>query len=237
MAVIGSDFLDLIEIFKGKTGKGDIAQIINIMAQTNAILEDAIAMPANDGTTHLSTFISSIPTPDWGKLYKGMSNGRITRSQVRDATGFIELLSTVDTRLMKVTKNLGAYRLQEAQGIIEGMAQEGARSIFYEDQAINPDRITGFAPRYDDLSSVQGNQIIDAGGTGSDNTSIWFVQWGADSCSLIYPEDSDAGISRTDHGKQRVLDASNNPYYAFEEEFRWDLGLAVRDFRKVVRIA
>lgn len=237
MAVIGTNYLDLIEVYKGQDGKGDVAQIINMMSQTNAILEDAIVQECNDGSTHLGTFIASIPTPDWGKLYQGMTNGRITRSQVRDATGFVELLSTVDTRMEKYTKNLAAYRLQEAQGIVAGIAEEGARSLFYENQAVNPDRITGLAPRYNDLSAQQGNQIIDAGGTGSDNTSVWFVQWGADSCSMIYPEGSNAGIMRTDHGKQRVLDSNNKPYYAYEEDFRWDLGLHIRDFRKVVRVA
>lgn len=237
MATIGTNYLDLVEIYKGQTGKGDVASIINMMSETNAILEDAIVQPCNDGSSHLGTFIASIPTPDWGKLYKGMSNGRISRGQVRDATGFVELLSTVDCRLAKYAKDLGAYRLQEAQGIIEGIAQEGARSLFYENQAVNPDRITGFAPRYNDLSAQQGNQIVDAGGTGSDNTSIWFVQWGADSVSMIYPDGSDAGITRDDHGKQRVMDGSSKPYYAFEEEFRWDLGLHVRDYRKVVRVA
>lgn len=237
MAVIGTDYLDLIEIFKGKDGKGDVAHIINMMSQTNAILEDAVVQECNDGSTHLSNFIASIPTPEWGKLYKGLANGRISRGQVRDATGFVELMSTVDCRLEKYTKNLAAYRLQEAQGIVEGIAQEGARSIFYEDQSVNPDRITGLAPRFNSLSSPQGSQIIDAQGSSSDNTSIWFVQWGADAVSLIYPEGSDAGISRTDHGKQRVTDADGKAYYAYEEDYRWDLGLAVRDYRKIVRIA
>lgn len=237
MAVIGSDYLDLIEIFKGQNGKGDVAQIINMMSQTNAILQDAVAQPCNDGSTHLSTFIASIPTPEWGKLYKGLANGRISRGQVRDATGFVELMSTVDARMAKYAKDLGSYRLQEAQGIVEGISQEGARSIFYENQLVNPDRITGFTPRFNSLSAPQGNQIIDGGGTGSANTSVWFVQWGADAVSLVYPENSDAGITRTDHGKQRVLDGDGKAYYAFEEEFRWDLGLAVRDYRKVVRIA
>lgn len=237
MATLGQSFLDLIEIHKGQTGTGDVARIINLLSQTNGVLDDAITITANKGSSHISTFISGIPVPTWGKLYQGIPNARITRTQIQDTTGFFEARSTVDTRLAKYEKNLPAYRLQEAQGIIEGMAQEAARSIFYEDQSINPDRVTGFAPRFDDLSSPQGNQIIDAGGTGSDNMSIWFVQWGMDGAHLIYPDGSNAGIDRVDHGEQRVLDANGDAFYAFEETFTWDLGLVVRDFRKVVRIA
>jgi len=238
MATLGASFLDLIEIFKGQDNGGDIVTIINMLAQSNGILDDAIASPANQGTTHLSTFISGIPVPDWGKLYKGIANKRITRTQIQDATGFFEGRSTVDTRLADVTTNLAAFRLQEAMGIIEGMGQEAARALFFEDQDVNPDRITGLSPRFNSLTGTpQSNQVIDAGGSGSDNTSVWFVQWGMDATHLIYPKNSMAGISRKDHGEQRVLDGAGDAFYAFEETFRWNLGLVVRDFRKVVRIA
>jgi len=237
MATIGESFLDLIEIFKGKDKSGDVADIINMLAQTNAMLEDALTRTANQGNSHLSTFIAGIPTPDWGQLYKGIANKKITRKQIQDATGFIEARSTVDSRLADIEPNLAAFRLQEAQGIIEGMAQEAGRAVLYEDEASNPDRITGLAPRFNDLSATQGNQIIDAGGVGSDNTSIWFIQWGMDAVHWIYPDGSNAGIQRIDHGEQRVLDGSSNAFYAFEETFRWHLGVVVRDFRKVVRIA
>lgn len=237
MATLGHDFLDLIEIYKGQQDNGVVASIINMLSQTNGVLDDAITMPANMGTVHKSTFISGIPVPDWGKLYKGTGNKRITRTQIQDTTGFIEALSSVDDRLTKYVSNLGAYRLQEAQGIIEGMAQEAARAIFYEDQASHPDRITGFAPRFNNLASPQGNQIIDAGGVGADNMSIWFIQWGMDGAHMIYPKDSTAGITREDKGRNKTNDADNNPYFSLDERFQWDLGLVVRDHRKVVRIA
>ena len=46
-----------------------------------------------------------------------------------------------------------------------------------------------------------------------------------------------AGVQRDDHGRQRVLDASNNAYYAKEEEFKWHVGMAVKDWRYVSRVA
>jgi hypothetical protein len=76
-----------------------------------------------------------------------------------------------------------------------------------------------------------GNQIVDAGGTGSDNTSIWFVTWSEKATHLIHPKGTKAGIDRQDKGEQRVTDANGNAYYVKEELFRWHLGVAVRDWR------
>ncbi|MEO1028902.1 MAG: major capsid protein [Pseudomonadota bacterium] len=237
MATIGNTFLGLADIYKGKTKTGQVADIINMLAQTNGILNDAVARPCNQGTSHKHTVLSGLPEVAWGMLYKGIPNSKVQRTQVTDTTGFIEGRSTVDKRLADIEPNLGAFRLQEAQSYLEAISQEHARALIYESADTSPEKITGLAPRFSSLSAENGSQIIDAGGTGSDNTSIWFVTWGTDSCHLIYPEGTTAGIMRDDHGERRVLDDNGQAYYAYEETFRLHTGITVRDWRKVARVA
>ncbi len=237
MATIGNTFLGLADIYKGKTRTGQVADIINMLRQTNSILDDAMTRECNSGREHVHTVMSGLPAVTWGKLYTGIPNSKAQRVQVKDTTGFVEGRSTVDARLAEIEPDLEAYRLQEAQGFLEAMSQEMARAIIYENQDTNPEKITGLAPRFNDLSAENGSQIIDAGGTGSDNTSVWFVTWGMDAVHMIYPTGTQAGLTREDHGKQRVLDDNGNAYYALEETFRWHGGVAVRDWRKVVRVA
>lgn len=237
MATIGNTYLGLADIYKGKTKTGEVADIINMLRQTNSILDDAVARECNQGKDHIHTVMSGLPSVTWGKLYQGIPNSKSQRTQVTDTTGFVEGLSTVDARLAEVEPNLNAFRLQEAQGFLEAMSQEMARAVIYENQDSNPEKITGLAPRFNDLSAETGSQIISAGGTGSDNTSIWFVTWGMDAVHMIYPKGSTAGLSREDMGKQPVDDGNGNRYWAFQEQFRWHAGVAVRDWRKVVRIA
>lgn len=239
MATTGSQYLDLAEIRKGKLGTaGQLAgEVINMMSQTNCVLDDAVMRPCNKGSRHLTTVLSGLPGVTWGRLYQGIPNDRAKRTQVEDVTGFIEGLSTVDARLASLEPNIQSFRLQEAQGYIESLGQEWARSLFYESEDTNPDRITGLAPRFSDLSAPSGSQVVDAGGTGGDNTSIWFVTWGSNATHLIYPSSTKAGITRDDCGKQRVLDDNGNAYYALEEKFCVHTGLTVRDWRKVARIA
>lgn len=237
MATLGNTFIDLIDVYKMQDGRGQFNPIIEILMEMNPILEDAIAVECNKGTTHLHTVRTGLPTVTWGKLYQGIPNSKGRTAQVEDTTGFVEGLSTIDKRLLELSTNEGAVRLSEAHAYLESMSQEVASKIFYGDTASDPEEFMGLAPRFNDTSASNGNQIIDAGGTGSDNTSIWFVTWGDNQVNLLYPKGTQAGVQREDMGEQRVTDGSGNAYYAKEEKFTWHVGLAVKDWRYVSRIA
>lgn len=237
MATLGSTFFDLIDKFKLEDENRDIATVIEILKENNAILDDAIAMECNQGVSHRTTIRTGLPTVAWGQFYKGITQSKGTTAQVDDTTGFVEQLSTIDERLLEITKNPNAVRLSEATATLEAIAQEVASTLIYGNDNTAPEEFTGFAPRFSDLSAVNGGQIVDAGGTGADNTSIWMVTWGDSQCHMLYPSGTAAGVSREDKGSQRVLDGSSNPYFAQEELFRQHAGLTVRDWRYVSRVA
>ena len=237
MATLGASFVDLIDVYKSQDGRGQFVPVIEMLMEMNPMLDDAIAVECNKGTTHLHTVRSGLPSVTWGKLYQGIPNSKGQKAQVEDTTGFVEGLSTVDKRLLELSTNEGAVRLSEAQSYLEAMSQEVATKLIYGNSASDPEEFMGLAPRFNDTSAPNGNQIVLAGGTGSDNTSIWFVTWGDNQCNLLYPSGTSAGVQRDDKGEQRVLDASGNAYYAKEELFTWHIGLAVKDWRYVARIA
>lgn len=140
-------------------------------------------------------------------------------------------------RLLKLAKNANAVRLSESRAHIESISQTMASAFFYEDTATNPKAFKGLGARFNNTTGQSGKQIVNAGGTGTDNTSIWFVTWGDNQCHLLYPENSQAGLKREDKGEQRVMDQDGNPYYVQEELFSWHMGTSVRDWRYVTRIA
>tara|TARA_R110000824_G_scaffold40166_2_gene120648 strand:- start:4085 stop:5104 length:1020 start_codon:yes stop_codon:yes gene_type:complete len=237
MATIGSNFVDLIDLYKRQDRNLDIASIIELLSETNGILDDAMAIECNNGTTHRTTVRSGLPGVTWGKLYTGIANTKSETVQVEDTTGFVEALSTIDQRLLDISGNPGQMRLSEAKAFLESMNQEVASKIFYGNTITTPEEFVGFAPRFNDTTAANGDQIVNAGGSGADNTSIWMVTWSDEHCHLLYPQGTTAGITREDKGEQRVLDGSSNAYYVKEELFRWHVGLTVRDWRNVVRIA
>lgn len=237
MATIGNTFVDLIDIYKLQDGMGQYVSVIELLMEMNPILDDAIAVECNKGTTHLHTVRTGLPAVSWGRLYKGIDQSKSTTAQVEDTTGFVEGLSTIDKRLLALSTNEGAVRLSEAMSYLEAMNQEVATKMFYGNTASDPEEFMGLSPRFNDKNAANGNQIVDAGGTGSDNTSIWFVTWGERQAHLLYPKGTTAGVQREDMGEQRITDADGKAYYAMEEKFTWHVGLAVKDWRYVSRVA
>lgn len=214
----------------------EVKDIIDLMAQFNPIMQDALALPCNKGTYHLTTVRTGLPTPAWGALYQGVPSTKGTRQQVKDTTGFLESASEVDTRLVddvEGSMEKASIRFEEAQGHLEALAQEAASAVFYHDSNVDPKKPMGLSPRFNDLSAENASQIIDGGGTGSDNTSIWMITWDRKASHLIYPKNGKAGIERKDRGEVPVLDASNNRYFVYREDFKWHLGLSVRDWRYI----
>jgi len=237
MATLGATYFDLIDLYKSQNPDGTIAEVLEILKEMNPILEDAIAVECNSGTKHVHTVRTGLPSVTWGRLYKGIPQGKSSKAQVEDTTGFVEGLSTIDTRLLEISKNEGAVRLSEAMSYLEAMNQEVSTKLFYGNTNDSPSEFMGLAPRFNDLGAATGNQIIDGGGTGADNTSIWFVTWSENACMLLYPEGTQAGVKRTDMGEQRLTDGNGDAYYGKEELFRWHVGLAVKDWRYIVRVA
>jgi len=239
MAGIGGTYLDLIDLEKSRNPDGSIADVIEMLMELNPMLKDAYSVPCNNGTKHRTTIRTGLPPVAWGALYRGIVQGKSTKAQVEDVTGFVEALSTIDSRLLDLSPNRGAVRLSEAKAYMEAMEQEAQEKLIYGNSVTNPDQFMGLAPRFNDPSAPNGSQIIDGGGEDSDNTSIWFVTWGDNQCHLIHPDGDgiSSGIQRKDKGEQRVLDGDGNPYFAMEEMFTHHIGLTVRDWRYVVRIA
>jgi hypothetical protein len=236
MPTIGNTFLTLADLYKRQDADKQIATIIELLAQVNPILEDGIVQECNDGTKHLTTVRTGIPLPTWRKLYQAVKPTKSTTKQVHDTTGMLEAWSEVDAKLVDLSGNPGAFRLSEAQAFLEGMAQEMATGLFYHDTADDPSKFMGLAPRFNSLGAENGGQIVDAAGTGSDNTSIWFTVWGERTFHLLYPKGSKAGLQREDKGKQ-TKETSDGVFDVYREKFTWDIGASVRDWRYIVRIA
>lgn len=240
MPLIGDRFLNLVDIYKRSEDGKQIAAVIELLALQNAILEDYWAVECNMGTLHRHSIRTGLPSVAWGRLYQGTPQSKSTTQQVDDTTGFLEALSTIDERLLQLSPGKeGAIRLSEASAFLEALNQEMATGIFYHDTVTTPERFKGLSARYNTVNTATAPiaaQVIDAGGVGSTNTSVWFVTWGDQYTHGLYPAGTKAGVDRMDMGRQRVLDANGNPYYVKEEKYTWHLGVAVKDWRYNARI-
>jgi hypothetical protein len=238
MAAIGNTALTYADWAK-RYNDGKISVIVELLSQTNEILDDMRWVEGNLPTGHRTSVRTGLPQGTWRQLNYGVQPSKSTTAQVNDSCGMLETYSEIDKALADLNGNTAEFRLSEDKAFLEGLSQQMAQTIFYGDTDETPETFTGLGPRYNTFNAEAktGQNIIDAGGVGSDNTSIWLVVWGDLSVHGIFPKGSKAGLQMRDLGEQTLTDAQGNRYQGYRTHYKWDAGLTVRDWRYAVRIA
>jgi hypothetical protein len=153
MATIGNTYPTLADLLKRSDPDNSVAAIIELLAETNPILEDALTMEGNLPTGHRTTVRTGLPTGTWRKLYSGVPVEKSTTVQVDDTTGMLESYAQVDKSLADLNGNTSAFRLSESRAFLEGMNQTFASTFIYGDTDLDPEKFMGLAPRFDTLDS------------------------------------------------------------------------------------
>jgi hypothetical protein len=231
----------LLDVTKRLNPEGKIDMIGEILNETNEILEDMTWVEGNLVTGNRSTIRTGLPEPTWRKMYQGVQPTKSTTAQITDDCGMLEAYAEVDKALADLNGNTAAFRVSEDRAHLEGMSQAMAQTLFFGDSSLDPEKFTGLAPRFNDLTAESADNII-LGSSASgqtDNTSIWLVVWGPNTVHGIYPKSSVGGIQHTDKGQVTLenVDGNGGRMEAYRTHYRWDCGLTVRDWRYVVRIA
>lgn len=241
MATIGGTVLTLADVAKRRDSSGKTLSIVEILNQANPILDDMPFMEANEVSGNIGSVRTGLPAVYWRMINQGIPPSKSTTAQAREAAGMLDAWSETDEKLVKISGDPAGLRLSESKSFLEAMSQEMAQTLFYGNSSINPEEVTGLAPRYSSLSAGNASNIIDAGGTdASDNTSIWLIGWGENSLHGFFPKGSSAGVKHEDLGVVTVettAGVAGNRMRAYQDHFTWDFGLFVKDWRFAVRIA
>jgi len=239
MATLSANVLTLADWAKRLDPDGKVPTIVELLSQTNEILADEMFMMGNLPTGNRCTIRTGLPSAYWRLLNQGVPPSKSETAQVDEHCGSLEAWSEVDKELAELSGNTGAFRLSEAQAFIEAMNQEQASTLFYGNAGLNPEQFNGLSVRYSDKSAANAQNIVDGGGTGSDNSSIWLVVWGGMSCYGIFPKGSKAGLEHEDLGLETIettAGIAGNRMRGYRDRFVWKNGLVVKDWRYAVRI-
>lgn len=240
MATLADTHPTLLDLARRTDPDGNIADIVEILNQTNEILDDMVWLEGNLTTGHRTTIRTGLPQPTWRKMYGGVQPTKSKTAQITDNTGMLEAYAEVDKALADLNGNTAAWRLSEETPHIEGMGQEVAQTIFYGNEGTEPEAFTGLSPRFNSLTTAaNAENVIDGGGAGTDNASIWLAVWGPNTGFGITPKGSKAGLQMEDKGQVTIenIDGAGGRMEAYRTHYRWDAGLTIRDWRSFVRIA
>jgi len=227
----------LIDVAKSLDPNGKVAVVAELLNQSNELISYVPYIEGNLPTGHKGVVRTGLPTVALRSFYRGVKVSKSGRATIEDVCAMAEGRNEIDKDLADLNGNTAAFRLSEGLAFIESMNQTYAQQMFYGDTSVTPDGILGLTPRYNSLSAQSGANILDAGGTGSDNTSIWLVVWGENTVTGIYPKGTQAGLQQQDLGEIDAFDENNDRFRAYGEIWKWKFGLHVKDWRYAVRIA
>jgi hypothetical protein len=240
MATIGATALTYADWAKRLDDGYHVATIIELLSQTNEILDDMLVVEGNLPTGHKTTVRTGLPQATWRLLNTGVPNAKSTTAQIVDTCGNLETYSVIDKDIADLNGNTADFRLSEVKAFLEGMSQQVAATIIYGNQFINPERFTGLAPRFSTINTANSQtaaNVLDGGGTSNTNTSLWIVVWGPDTWHATFPKGKVTGLQHRDMGEWPVQDSSGNTYQAYRDHFKWEIGMVGRDWRYAVRIS
>jgi len=235
MATLSTSNLTLLDWAKRVDPDGRVPVVAELLSQSNEILSDCVMKEGNLPTGERVIIRTGLPTVYWRALNQGIPNSKSTTAQVDEACAILEARSEVDKDLAMLNGNTAQFRLSEDTAFLEAMNQTMAETMFYGDPSADPKQFLGFNKRYSDKTAVNGANVIDAGGSGSDNTSVYLVVWGDQTVYCPFPKGSKAGLMHEDLGEQTVYDGANR-LQAYATRYQWKTGLVVKDWRYTVRI-
>lgn len=243
MAVIGSTVPTLVDVVKAMDPKGNLAPVAEVLNQTNEVIQDIPWMEGNLPTGHRTTLRTSLPTVYFRRFNEGVLPSKATTGQVDEVCAMMSAWSEIDTKLLELNGWRASFRQSQERPFIESMGIAFCQTLLYGNMGTDPKTFTGLATRFNDLnlgessSGLKDGAVLDGGGSGSDNTSIWLIGWGENTIHGIYPKGMTAGLQQSDKGVDVKVDANGGLYEVVRTNFTWDCGIAVPDWRYVIRIA
>lgn len=249
MTVLATQLHTLVDVATRTDPQGNTARIAELLTQSNGLLADMNWKEGNLTTGERTVVRTGLPSVAFRQMNAGVPKSKSQVAAVDEGAAELVGESQVDRNLAILSGNPGQYRLSESGPFFESMNQVMAQTVFYGNARANPKEFTGLAVRYGSKTGFTGPQIIDAGGTGNTNRSIWLVIWGENTVTGIYPKGTKGGLMHMDATSNLrdgpdgypigdyVKDADGNDYLAYKDHYQWNCGLAVKDYRYIVRIA
>jgi hypothetical protein len=171
---------NIVDWARSVSPDGSPAHIAQLLSQCNQMLKDMIWQEANMPLGHKITVGVSLPQGTFRAANIGVAFSKALNAQMQYGITELVSYSGVDRSIAELWGNVQKYRYQQDMAHIEGMSQQVSGALIYANEGTNPGQMTGFAPIYNTVntaSAYNATNVIDGGGTGSSNSSIYYVNW------------------------------------------------------------
>lgn len=227
--------LTMLELAKNIAPNGQLHKVAAILERIYRIWDDIPWFEANDIFSHVSAQEYSEPEGELRTFNDGVGNVSVETQEVRDILSMMEAYSDSDKAMVDAAPNPQAFRNGRAARILRGIGKSWIELLFYGNNGTNSKSFNGLAVRLNSLAASAN--VIGAGGTGSDLTSIYVARWGEGAAWCAYPRGSSLRLEHRDLGEITAITASGKKFQAYRDWFKIYGGLVVEDPKAIGRLA
>ena len=231
----------LFDLTSRMNGKEDLIQVVEMLSQSNDVLKVLPMKEATEIGGHEFGFRTSIPAGTWRQYNMGVPYGKSTSAKARVGLGSLHGYSLIDKEMADDSGDAVGFRESEDAAWLEGMGQTLVQCFWYGNTVQTPAEYMGLAPFYNTVNTANAQNaasVIDCGGTGTSNASLWLLGLGDRTIFGLYPRGSDAGLHHEDKGDViPATDALGNRFEAYTSHYSARMGLCPMDWRYGVRAA
>lgn len=239
--------LTVAELIRREAPDGTLARIVDVISQTNRILNHITWIECNQGVYHEDTRTVTEPSGAERNYDEGVSPEAGVSEKVTEVTCMLDGISEVDEAKMNSRSDPGAFRLDEDARFLRGMTKTFVSRLFDGNPATDFRRIRGINQRtdYNTLTSPYVYDNADGKASVTENkTSVYFIQFGDQMVNCIYPRNNPNGggilpVKMRDFGLTIINQAGTSEakkYPARQTWFSCDFGIFIHDPRCIRRI-
>jgi hypothetical protein len=178
---------------------GGLKTIANTLEQTNELLQVMPMLEGNLVGGNITREVTTQFTPGIRVANEGIAASINEDREITDSTAKLEDRIEIDEDILEKVNDPAGYIAEQTRIGAEGFAQKMADLYIHGDPTTAIREFAGLAARYDALASDysvytdRDVNVISAGGSGTDNSSIYVLGLGPGRIHGIYPKNTAAG--------------------------------------------
>jgi hypothetical protein len=235
----------LANVMTSTTNDGMMLEIANTVTKDNELLEKLPFFASNKPFENLSARVTKVFEPSARVVNEGAVDGVNDKEQVIDTLIHYETFIEPDELALRGINDPAQWFVDEVEYTAQGFSNAFATQVITGDSQDDPGKtIDGLAKRYASLPASATDKtdryytVVSAGGSGSDNTSVYLVGLGKKGVHGIYLKNGMAGLQIKRLGPREVIAANGGKYRSYETaQMMWDVGLVSTNFRGAGRVA
>jgi hypothetical protein len=230
---LSTDRMTLMQMAMQVAPDGSERAIVEILNKSNPIIQDAVWDEANETDGHRYNHRVTLPTGAFRVHNQGVAVEKSDIIAKVAKVAMLESFAEFDKSLLKKASNPEAIRMRQGKAHIEGMGQTLVSTVLYGNNATEPEKFTGLANYMPSLA----DNVISAGGSGSDLTSVYVVKWELGKVWMAYPRSHPSvGVEYQDLEEVTLTDSAGKLYQGYRDHYSIHCGLVVEDPRYIGRL-